>query len=72
MGAVLMEEMAYHRYENWRDLMRLTGLCFLECSFYRPLTTIWRRRGLWQFVRGRNTWQTIDRVGFEAEPKGAA
>ena len=72
VGAVLMEEMAYHRYDNWRDLMRLTGLCFLECSFYRPLTTIWRLQGLWQFVRGRNTWQTIDRVGFEADPKRAA
>jgi cellulose synthase/poly-beta-1,6-N-acetylglucosamine synthase-like glycosyltransferase len=71
IGSVLMEEMAYHRYNDWRDLFRLVGLCFIEYFPYRPLNTIWRVQGLWQFVRGKNSWQLIDRVGLEPAPRRA-
>ena len=66
VGSVLLEEMAYHRYDDWRDLIRLFGLCFIEHFPYRLMNTVWRLQGLWQFVRGHNSWQLIDRVGFEA------
>ena len=64
VGAVVMEEMTYHRYNDWRDLLRLIAYCFCEYLVYRPLNTVWRLQGMWQFVNGRGGWQSIDRVGF--------
>lgn len=68
IAAVLMEEMAYHRYNDWRDLIRLIALCFLEYFPYRPLNTLWRIKGLWYFLTGQNTWQPMERVGFAPQP----
>jgi cellulose synthase/poly-beta-1,6-N-acetylglucosamine synthase-like glycosyltransferase len=64
LGSVLLEEMVYHRYNDWSDLLRLVGFCFLEPFWYRPLNTIWRLQGLWHFLAGRNSWQLIQRTGF--------
>jgi hypothetical protein len=64
VGAILIEEMVYHRYNQWSDLVRLVGYCFLEPVFYRPLNTVWRVQGLWKFVRKRNSWQLLPRSGF--------
>jgi cellulose synthase/poly-beta-1,6-N-acetylglucosamine synthase-like glycosyltransferase len=66
IGSVVIEEMSYHRYNDPRDLVRLLGTCFLEHFPYRPLNSLWRLRGMWQFVAGRNAWQMIDRVGLSA------
>ena len=67
MGSVLLEELVYQRYNDWGDLMRLVGLCFLEPLGYRLLNTLWRMKGLWHFFNGRNSWQLIDRVGFNSQ-----
>jgi cellulose synthase/poly-beta-1,6-N-acetylglucosamine synthase-like glycosyltransferase len=64
IGSIMIEEMTYHRYNNPRDLLRLIGVCFLEHFPYRPLNSLWRIRGMWQFATGRNAWQMIDRVGI--------
>lgn len=66
VGAVVMEEMTYHRYNNSRDLLRLMAYCFCEYLLYRPMNTLWRLQGLWQFVNGRSGWQSIERAGFSA------
>jgi cellulose synthase/poly-beta-1,6-N-acetylglucosamine synthase-like glycosyltransferase len=68
VGSVVLEEMVYHRYNDWGDLLRLIGLCFLEPVYYRPLNTIWRLQGLWHFATGRNSWQLIQRTGFQTKP----
>ncbi len=67
--SVVIEEMSYHRRNNPRDLMRLIGVCFLEYFPYRPLNSLWRVRGIWGFLTGRNSWCMIDRVGFAANPQ---
>jgi cellulose synthase/poly-beta-1,6-N-acetylglucosamine synthase-like glycosyltransferase len=67
IGSVVIEEMSYHRYNDPRDLVRLLGACFLEHFPYRQLNSLWRLRGMWQFVAGRNAWQMIDRVGLGAQ-----
>ena len=72
VGSVLLEEMVYHRYNDWRDLVRLLAYCFLEHFPYRQLNSIWRLKGLWEFATGRNAWQLIERVGFERQPSAAA
>jgi cellulose synthase/poly-beta-1,6-N-acetylglucosamine synthase-like glycosyltransferase len=72
VGAVVIEEMSYHRYNDPRDLVRLLGACFLEHFPYRQINSVWRLRGMWQFVAGRTSWQMIDRVGLGAKPSTAA
>jgi cellulose synthase/poly-beta-1,6-N-acetylglucosamine synthase-like glycosyltransferase len=67
IGSVVIEEMTYHRYNDPKDLVRLIGICFFEHFPYRPLNSLWRARGVWEFVTGRNAWHLIDRVGFTTE-----
>jgi cellulose synthase/poly-beta-1,6-N-acetylglucosamine synthase-like glycosyltransferase len=64
IGSVVLEEMTYHRYNDWRDLVRLLAFCFFEFFPYRPLNTLWRLRGLRDSLKGRNAWTRIERVGF--------
>jgi len=56
--------MTYHRYNDPKDLLKLIAVSFLEIMPYRPLNSLWRLRGMWDYLRGRNDWQMIDRVGF--------
>ena len=72
VAAVVQEELVYHRYSAWADLLRLIGYCFLEPLFYRPLNTVWRLRGLWHYVRKKNSWQLLPRSGFAAMPGNRA
>jgi len=68
VAAVVMEEVTFHRYNEWADLLRLIGYCFLEPLFYRPLNTAWRLKGLWHYLRKKNSWQLLPRSGFAAHP----
>jgi cellulose synthase/poly-beta-1,6-N-acetylglucosamine synthase-like glycosyltransferase len=68
IGAVVIEEMTYHRYNDPRDLVILIGACLLEIFPYRQLNALWRLLGIWDFVTGRNAWRMVDRVGLGAKP----
>jgi len=73
VGAVLQEEITYRRYNNWRDVARLTLYCFLEQFPYRQMHLFWRLQGMLQYARGDVVWRTMDRVGLEsASPPQAA
>jgi hypothetical protein len=67
IGAVLLEEFTYRRYNNWRDVSRLVLYCFLEHFPYRQLHMIWRLKGVWQYMRGDLAWGQMKRVGFEPQ-----
>jgi cellulose synthase/poly-beta-1,6-N-acetylglucosamine synthase-like glycosyltransferase len=64
VGAVVIEEMTYHRYNGRTDLLRLVFTCFLEHFPYHSMHAFWRLRGLWNFVARNNDWRTVERVGF--------
>jgi cellulose synthase/poly-beta-1,6-N-acetylglucosamine synthase-like glycosyltransferase len=66
IGAVLLEEMTYRRYSNWREVAKLLMYCLLEHFPYRQMTMIWRLQGLWQYWRGDLTWREMKRVGASA------
>jgi cellulose synthase/poly-beta-1,6-N-acetylglucosamine synthase-like glycosyltransferase len=72
IGSVLIEEMTYKRYNNWRDLGRLICFCFLEHFPYRQIHTLWRLRGFWDYLRGNHTWIPIERIGLGGSPKPSA
>ncbi len=64
VGAVLLEEISFHRYPRARDLSKLIIFAVLENFGYRQLTVLWRIKGLWDYFRGVRTWGTMQRTGF--------
>jgi cellulose synthase/poly-beta-1,6-N-acetylglucosamine synthase-like glycosyltransferase len=64
IGSVLQEELTYKRYNDSKDVARLVSYCFLEHFPYRQLHMLWRLQGLWQYLRGDNTWRPIKRTGL--------
>jgi hypothetical protein len=52
------------RFPNASDLFVLRIAAILENFGYRQLNNIWRLRGYWQFLMGKEGWGTMDRVGF--------
>jgi len=68
IGSVLLEEMTYRRYSDWREVGRLLFFCLFEHFPYRQMTMIWRLQGIWQYVRGDLAWGVIKRTQGSAEP----
>lgn len=63
IGSVLLEEMTYRRYSDWREVARLLLYCLFEHFPYRQMTLIWRLQGIWQYLRGDLRWREMKRTG---------
>jgi len=70
IGSVLLEEMTFRRYSDWREVARLLIYCLFEHFPYRQLTMVWRLQGIWQYLRGDLQWREMKRVGISANPVG--
>lgn len=66
IGSVLQEEITYKRYNDWQDVVRLVTYCFFEHFPYRQLHMLWRLQGIWQYLRGDNTWAPMKRQGLQS------
>ena len=62
IGSVLLEEMTYRRYSDWREVGRLLFFCLFEHFPYRQMTMFWRLQGIWQYLRGDLAWGEIKRA----------
>ncbi len=71
VGAVLLEEISFQRYPRARDLALLLSFGVIENFGYRQLTTWWRVKAFWDYVRGRKGWGAMQRKGFEAPKDGS-
>lgn len=69
IGAVLLEEVSFHRYPRLGDLIKLLFMGLLENFGYRQITVWWRIKGVWDYFRGVKTWGTMQRVGFASSKK---
>jgi cellulose synthase/poly-beta-1,6-N-acetylglucosamine synthase-like glycosyltransferase len=67
IGSVLQEELTYKRYNDWQDVARLIGYCFLEHFPYRQIQMFWRLQGMWEYLRGDVTWKPLRRQGFGSD-----
>jgi cellulose synthase/poly-beta-1,6-N-acetylglucosamine synthase-like glycosyltransferase len=65
-GAVLLEERAFRRYPDGRDLARLIMAAVLENLGYRQLMVVVRARAWWTLLRKRSGWGEMTRAGFGA------
>jgi cellulose synthase/poly-beta-1,6-N-acetylglucosamine synthase-like glycosyltransferase len=72
IGSVLLEEMTYRRYANWREVGRLLFFCLFEHLPYRQMTMIWRLKGIWQYLRGDLAWGEMKRTGVSGEQAQSA
>lgn len=62
IGALLLEEVAFHRFPRPRDLGSLVSAAILENIGYRQLTTLWQLEGLLRWLRGRpHEWGDMKR-----------
>ncbi len=62
--ALVLEEMNFHRYHTFGDRVMLVLWALLENLGYRQLTVIWRLKGMWNYLRGSQSWGKMDRKGF--------
>jgi cellulose synthase/poly-beta-1,6-N-acetylglucosamine synthase-like glycosyltransferase len=68
VGAVLLEEMNYRRYSDWREVAKLLLYCLVEHFPYRQMTMIWRLQGIYQYLRGDLKWREMKRIGIPVTP----
>jgi cellulose synthase/poly-beta-1,6-N-acetylglucosamine synthase-like glycosyltransferase len=64
LAALLLEDLAFRRFERWSELFRLLAYCVAENFGYRQLMTGYRVRGFFAYLRGHKAWGEIRRVGF--------
>lgn len=67
VAAVLLDELSFRRYPRLRDVSMLALVGVLENFGYRQLTTLWRIRGIVDFLRGKQSWGAMTRKGFASE-----
>lgn len=69
VGALLLEEVAFHRFPRPRDLGSLLAAAVLENIGYRQLTTLWQLEGLGRWLLGRpREWGDMKRRADWKDP----
>jgi hypothetical protein len=63
--ALLMSDIATHRYMGGRDLMLLVAVVLLESCGYRQMNAWWGCVGTVQALRSPAGWGVIKRRAFE-------
>ncbi|MEW5984960.1 MAG: glycosyltransferase [Acidobacteriota bacterium] len=65
LASVILEEVSFRRYPRLSDLLWLALYGVLENFGYRQLSTWWRVRGVFRFLRGNQEWGKMKRKGFQ-------
>ena len=66
LAAVLLEDLAFRRHGQFRDLLRLFGYAIAENFGYRQILTLYRIRGFVAYLRRDQSWGDMQRRGFTA------
>lgn len=64
LSAIVLEELFFHRYGGWRELMILCAYGVAENFYFRQANTVWRVRGLVQFLFRNRSWGQMTRKGI--------
>ncbi|WP_205650352.1 hypothetical protein [Actinoplanes solisilvae] len=66
--ALFIEEVSFHRYPRWSDMLRGVVAAVLENFGYRQVLALWQVWGAVSAWHGRPAvWETMHRTGFETE-----
>lgn len=64
-AALAIEELTFHRYSRWRDLLFALAAAGLQNIGYRQVAAVWQLQGMWSAMRGRQAeWGAMERTGF--------
>ncbi|MGX6607068.1 glycosyltransferase family 2 protein [Micromonosporaceae bacterium Da 78-11] len=64
--ALFIEEVSFHRYRRWTDMLRGVTAAIMENFGYRQVLAFWQVAGALGAWHGRQAvWGTMDRVGFD-------
>ena len=64
VATLILEEVELRRLSRARDLFVLTLISIAENFGYRQLCNFWRVKGFYQFLRKRQGWGEMTRLGF--------
>lgn len=64
MLSLIVEEVFYSKYSKPSQFLTLFVMCLIEGFYYRQISTFWRLKGLFRYVRGDSAWGHLQRVGF--------
>lgn len=63
MMSLVLEEMSLRRFASAKDLMVLGLVSIIENFGYRQYNNVWRIIGWWRFIRKKQQWGKMTRVG---------
>lgn len=66
-GALLLEEIAFRRYNKASDVWRMMGYAVLLSLGYDQLNALWRFRGHIDFFRNNKSWGVMERKSWKDE-----
>ncbi|WP_052571762.1 glycosyltransferase family 2 protein [Geothrix fermentans] len=66
--AVVLQEISGHRYQGLKAWILLIFAAVVENFGYRQLTLWWRLRGIFDWIRGKDSWGHLKRKGLTAQP----
>jgi hypothetical protein len=65
--SLFIEEVSFHRYPRWSDLVRGVVAAVVENVGYRQVLAFWQVAGAVSAWRGRQAvWGSMQREGFDA------
>jgi cellulose synthase/poly-beta-1,6-N-acetylglucosamine synthase-like glycosyltransferase len=66
LTALLLEEVSFHRYRRWEDVVRGMVAAVLENVGYRQIIAWFQIQGAWRAWRGKESaWGVMHRTGFD-------
>jgi cellulose synthase/poly-beta-1,6-N-acetylglucosamine synthase-like glycosyltransferase len=68
-AGVFLTELTYRRYPKWSHLVQMVWYALLENFYYRQINSFWRTQALFNFLRGRTSWEHVVKkgAGFSCE-----
>ena len=67
-SAIMLEELSFHMYPRYSQLLTLYTVAIIENFGFRQLTAIWRFQGLIRWLRGgEHKWETLTRSNSLAD-----
>jgi len=68
--AVLWDQLTFKYYKDWKDVVRVSSMVFVEMLLYHPLIVIFAVRGYYFFLTNRkHSWGNMQRQGFKQAAK---
>jgi hypothetical protein len=73
LASLFIEEVSFHRYPRWSDLLRGVVAAIIENFGYRQILAIWQVSGAIHAWRGgQAVWGTMHRQGFDSDTNDRA